>query len=130
MEGRVPRQNCPSQTNNHSIMKTLKLLGLIAIASFAVCQHHAFAATKTYQVTGKVLEVSDKMIVVQKGDERWEIAREASTKLTGVVKVGEKVTIHYRMTAVSVESKLANGEMPTGDKARPTAVSAKKEKTS
>src|SRR5690348_9714946 len=111
-------------------MKILKLLGLIAIASFALCQQHAFAATKTYQVTGKVLEVNDKMIVVQKGDERWEIARDASTKLTGVVKVGEKVTINYRMTAVSVESKLANGEMPAGDKAKPTPVSAKKEKTS
>src|SRR5947199_5900876 len=97
-------------------MKTLKLLGLIAVASFALCQQHAFAATKTYQVTGKVLEINDKMIVVQKGDERWELARESSTKLTGVVKVGEKVTIQYRMTAVSVESKLANGETPTGDK--------------
>jgi hypothetical protein len=109
-------------------MKTLKLLGLIAIASFTLCQQHAFAATKTYQVTGTVLEVSDKMIVVQKGDERWEIAREASTKLTGVVKVGEKVTIHYRMTAVSVESKLANGEEPKGDKSKGSA--SKKEKTS
>lgn len=115
-------------TKNY-IMKILKLLGLIVLVSFAFSQPHAFAATKTYQVTGKVLEVSDKMIVVQKGDERWEIAREASTKLTGVVKVGEKVTIHYRMVAVSVESKLANGETPTGDKAKPTPASAKKEKT-
>jgi hypothetical protein len=111
-------------------MKTLKLLGLIALASFALAQQHAFAATKTYQVTGKVLEMNDKMIVVQKGDERWEIAREASTKLNGVVKVGEKVTIHYRMTAVSVESKLANGEAPTGDKPKAVPASAKKEKTS
>ena len=71
-------------------MKTLKLLGLIAVASFALCQQHAFAATKTYQVTGKVLEINDKMIVVQKGDERWELARESSTKLTGVVKVALK----------------------------------------
>jgi len=111
-------------------MKTLKLLGLIALASFALCQQHAFAATKTYQVTGTVLEVSDKMIVVQKGDERWEIARESSTKLTGVVKVGEKVTIHYRMTAVNVESKLADGEIPKGDKSKGQQGTSKKDKSS
>jgi hypothetical protein len=65
----------------------------------------AFAATKTYQVTGPVLEVSDTMIAVQKGKDRWEIARDASTKVTGDLKVGEKVTIEYRMTATSVEVK-------------------------
>jgi hypothetical protein len=63
------------------------------------------AATKTYQVTGPVLEVSGDMIAVQKGKDRWEIARDASTKVTGDLKVGAKVTIEYRMTAASVEVK-------------------------
>jgi hypothetical protein len=63
------------------------------------------AAAKTYQVTGPVLEVSDTMIVVQKGKDRWEIARDASTKVTGDLKVGAKVTIEYRMTATTVEVK-------------------------
>jgi hypothetical protein len=63
------------------------------------------AATKTYQVTGPVLEVSGDMIAVQKGKDRWEIARDASTKVTGDLKVGSKVTIEYRMTATSVEVK-------------------------
>ncbi|MEO7300878.1 MAG: hypothetical protein ABI042_20115 [Verrucomicrobiota bacterium] len=62
---------------------------------------------KTYQVTGPILEVNAKMIVVQKGDERWEIARDEATKNKGDLKVGEKVTIHYRMTATSVETKEA-----------------------
>ena len=67
-----------------------------------------FAATaKTYQVTGPVLEVSADMIVVQKGKDRWEIARDSSTKMSGDVKVGDKVTIEYRMTATSVEAKAA-----------------------
>lgn len=69
---------------------------------------HAFAAAaKKYQVTGKVLELNDTTIVVQtvKGDERWEIERSADTKVTGDLKVGGKVTIEYRMTAVSVEAK-------------------------
>ena len=65
-----------------------------------------FAATaKTYQVTGPVLEVSSDMIVVQKGKDRWEIARDASTKVTGDLKVGSKVTIEYRMTATTVADR-------------------------
>ena len=67
----------------------------------------AVAATKTYQVTGPVLEVTDTMIAVQKGKDRWEIARDASTKVTGDLKVGAKVTIEYRMTATAVDAKAA-----------------------
>jgi hypothetical protein len=66
-------------------------------------------STKTYQVTGPVLEMNDAMIAVQKGKDRWELARDASTKLTGDAKVGSKVTITYTMTAVEVEAKEAKG---------------------
>jgi hypothetical protein len=65
----------------------------------------ALAATKTYQVTGPVLEVTDDAVTVQKGKEKWEIARTADTKVTGELKKGEKVTVEYRMTATSVEVK-------------------------
>lgn len=64
-------------------------------------------STKTYQVTGPVLEMNDAMIAVQKGKDRWEIARDAGTKITGDVKVGSKVTITYTMTATEVEAKPA-----------------------
>ena len=63
------------------------------------------ASVKTYQVTGPVLEVSDTMIAVQKGADRWEIARDKDTKVTGDLKVGAKVTIEYHMTATKVEAK-------------------------
>jgi hypothetical protein len=43
--------------------------------------------------------------VVQKGKEKWEIARNAETKVKGDLKVGAKVTIEYRMTATTVEIK-------------------------
>jgi len=76
-------------------------LGLLALSLPAA------AATKTYQVTGPVLEVNDTMIAVQKGKDRWEIARDASTKVTGDLKVGSKVTIEYRMTATAVDVKPA-----------------------
>ena len=74
------------------------------------------AAPKTYQVTGPVLEVTNDMIVVQKGQDRWEIARDASTKVTGDLKVGAKVTIEYRMTATSVEVKPATAKKSAAPK--------------
>mgnify|MGYP001101878388 FL=1 len=63
------------------------------------------ASVKTYQVTGPVLEVTDSMIAVKKGADRWEIARDGDTKVTGDLKVGAKVTIEYQMTATKVEVK-------------------------
>lgn len=60
-----------------------------------------------YQVTGQVVEVTDSMIVVMKGKERFEMARDASTKITGDIKVGAKITAKYKITATSVEVKAA-----------------------
>jgi hypothetical protein len=66
----------------------------------------AFAGgTKTYQVTGPVLEVKDDMIVVQKGKEKWEVARDKETKITGDLKVGSKVTVMYTMKAATIDAK-------------------------
>ena len=78
-------------------------LSLLAAASFALSGAVLAAGEKTYQVTGPVLEVTDSMIAVQKGKDRWEVARDAGTKVTGDLKVGSKVTIKYRMIATSVE---------------------------
>lgn len=60
---------------------------------------------KSYQVTGTVLEVTNDYIAVDKSGERWEIGRNADTKVTGQLKVGQKVTVEYRMTASRVEVK-------------------------
>jgi hypothetical protein len=65
----------------------------------------AHAADKTYQVTGPVLEVTDTTVTVEKGKEKWQLARNKDTKVTGDLKVGAKVTITYTMTAVSIEAK-------------------------
>lgn len=78
---------------------------LIAIVALTLASS-AFA----YQVTGPVLEVTDSKIVVQKGKEKWEIARTADTKVTGDLKVGAKVTVEYTMTAKSVEAKADKGK--------------------
>lgn len=63
------------------------------------------AGPKTYQVTGPVVDVNDNVIVVKKGKDNWEIVRDASTKVKGDVKKGEKVTVEYRMTATSITAK-------------------------
>ena len=65
------------------------------------------AAPRTYQVTGPVLSVSSDLIVVQKGNDRWELARDADTKVNGDLKVGARVTIQYRMVATTVDVKPA-----------------------
>ena len=81
--------------------KTLVLLcAVMLVASLAFA-----AGPKTYQVTGPVLELKDDLVVVQKGKDRWEIGRGATTKVKGDLKVGAKVTIEYTMTAATVEVK-------------------------
>ncbi len=62
-------------------------------------------AAMAYQVISSVVEVSDPSIVVQKGKEKWEIKRDANTKVKGDIKKGSKVTVQYTITATSIESK-------------------------
>jgi len=86
---------------------------LLAAASLAFTSV-AFAGAKTYEVTGPVLEVNDSMIVVKKGNDRWELDRDSNTKVTGDVKVGDKVHITYTMTAKDVEVKAGKGGKKEG----------------
>jgi len=81
---------------------------IIAIVTLClISTTFAAPSAKKYQVTGKVIDLTDKTIVVQtvKGDERWEIERSADMKVEGDLKVGAKVTIEYRMVATSAEVK-------------------------
>lgn len=87
------------------MMKLTSLLSAVAVGTLAFSNVASAAGPKTYQVTGPVLEMNDSMIAVQKGKDRWEIARDSNTKVTGDLKVGAKVTITYTMTATEVEVK-------------------------
>jgi ribosomal 50S subunit-recycling heat shock protein len=49
--------------------------------------------------------LKDDLIIVEKGKEKWEIARDKDTKVSGDLKVGSKVTIQYQMKAASIEVK-------------------------
>ncbi len=79
----------------------------MAVMCFATI---VWAAEKGYQVTGPIVEVTDAKIVVMKGTEKWEIARNAETKVVGELKVGEKVTVYYTMTATDIEAKAPKAE--------------------
>jgi hypothetical protein len=83
-------------------MKKYLLLPLFLIAALGL----QAAAAKTYQVTGNVTALTDAMITVVKGEEKFEIAR-GSAKVDGKLAVGAKVTVHYSMTAASIEVKEA-----------------------
>lgn len=87
------------------MMKSTTWCGLLAAGILAFAGAAQAGSSKGYQVTGPVLEMTDSMIVVQKGKERWEIARNADTKMKGDVKVGSKVTVMYTMTATEIEAK-------------------------
>ena len=84
----------------------LPLLCALVVTAFA-------ASPKSYQVTGPVLALSDTTITVEKGDEKWEIARSAATKVDGKLAVGARVTVHYRMSAESIEVKEAGAKSST-----------------
>jgi RNase P/RNase MRP subunit p29 len=88
-----------------------KWIGAIALTAvlFGVPLHAA--QPNTYQVTGPVLALTNDTIVVQKGSERWEIARGAA-KVTGDLKVGATVTVQYRMTATAIDVKPAKEAKP------------------
>ena len=82
------------------------MLGLLLATSMAFA-----AGPKTYQVTGPVLEIKGDVIVVEKGGaEKWEIAKDAVTKVNGDLKVGSKVTVEYTMTAKKIEVKEAKAK--------------------
>jgi len=99
-------------------MKRLLTIALLTSMTAAVllAAPGVAVAPKTYQVTGPVLTLTNDMIAVQKGTDRWEIARDGGTKVTGDLKAGAKVMIEYRMTATTITV-----QPPPAAKAKPAA---------
>ncbi len=82
----------------------IKRIVVLAVVAVMVMATAAFAG-KTYQFTGKVLEVKDNVIVVDKNGEKFEMAKDANTKVKGDLKVGAKVTVKYESRAAEIEVK-------------------------
>ncbi len=81
----------------------MKRIMVVAVA-LVLAASVAFAG-KTYQFTGKVLEVKDNVIVVDKNGEKFEMSKDANTKVKGDLKVGAKVTVKYESRAAEIEVK-------------------------
>ena len=97
-----------------------RTLGIFVAALFL--SSASLAVAKDYQVTGPVVDVKDDMIIVKKGNDNWEIARDKDTKTTGEIKKGDKVMIKYKMTATNIEGPKAKTDSKTPDtKSKPEA---------
>jgi hypothetical protein len=81
-----------------------KIFRVLAPAAFLLFATAA-VAVDDFQVTGNVTEKTADSITVMKGKERFQIAIDKDTKMSGDVKVGGKVTIKYKMHASSIEAK-------------------------
>jgi hypothetical protein len=78
---------------------------ILALALTLALAGSARADDHNYQVTGPVLAVTATSITVKKGKDPWTVSRDASTQVTGDLKVGAKVTIKYHMVADTVVAK-------------------------
>ncbi len=81
-------------------MKRVYLLAVV----FVLVASIAFAG-KNYQFTGTVVEVKENAIVVDKNGEKFEMTKDAGTKIKGDVKIGAKVTVKYESRAAEIEVK-------------------------
>lgn len=84
---------------------TSRIVALIVGIFLASASNAAAATAKAYQVTGPIVALTPTVITIQKGDEKWEITRDPSAKGDAELKVGNRVTVHYRMTVTSIETK-------------------------
>ena len=83
----------------------MKKVLIFACAFVFVATMAMAAGPDKYQVTGPVQEIKGDVIIVKKGKDNWEVAKDSATKITGDLKVGSKVTIEYKMTATKIEVK-------------------------
>ncbi|MEO8439274.1 MAG: hypothetical protein ABI540_03530 [Spartobacteria bacterium] len=73
-------------------MKTKGWMSFMAAGSIALS---SVLFGQTAEMTGKVVAVTKDAISVQTDNGVWQIARGTDTKVTGDLKVGGTVTIHY-----------------------------------
>jgi Flp pilus assembly protein CpaB len=85
-------------------MRAKHLLSLAVLLLAAGLIGYA-AGAKGYQVTGPVTEVTADAITVQKDKDLWQINVPKGTPGAEGLKKGDKVTVHYTMTATRIEGK-------------------------
>jgi hypothetical protein len=84
---------------------TMKRLALIVVLLVLAFVAGTFAAAKSYQFTGIVKTVDANTLTVEKSaKETWQFELAKDTK-GGAPKVGDRVTVYYKMVATEVEQK-------------------------
>ncbi len=87
---------------NKKLLWATLVVAVVALAMAGI----ATAAAKAYQFTGVVKTVTSSTFTVEKSaTETWEFSTDKDTK--GAPKVGDKVTVHYKMIATEIEVKPA-----------------------
>ena len=81
----------------------MRKIAVVLLVLVSILTITAYAAAKSYQFTGVVKTAQGDTFTVQKSATvTWEFSKDAATK--GTVKVGDKVTVHYRMVATEIEA--------------------------
>jgi hypothetical protein len=95
-----------------------RALGIILIVAVVLLIGFALgasAAGKTYQFTGEVKSNDGGMLTVEKSaKETWTFSTDKDTK--GTAKVGDRVTVYYKMVATEIETKPATTKPATTKK--------------
>jgi hypothetical protein len=87
-------------------MKRVLLAVFVIAAILAAFVVVGYAAAKSYQFTGVVKAVDGGSLTVEKSaKETWQFEVSKDTK--GIPKVGDRVTVSYKMVATDIESKPA-----------------------
>jgi hypothetical protein len=86
-----------------------RILWIVMITAILLAAFVAggYAAAKSYQFTGTVKAADGGMLTVEKSaKETWQFDLPKDVK-GGAPKVGDKVTVYYKMVATEIESKPA-----------------------
>jgi hypothetical protein len=87
-------------------MKRVLLVAFVAMLLVSAFVVGGYAAAKSYQFTGTVKAADAGTITVEKSaKEVWQFEVSKDTK--GTPKVGDKVTVSYKMVAIDIETKPA-----------------------
>jgi hypothetical protein len=87
-------------------MRRVLLIAVVAGLLVSAFVAGGYAAAKSYQFTGTVKAADAGSVTVEKSaKEVWQFEVSKDTK--GTPKVGDKVTVMYKMVATDIESKPA-----------------------
>ena len=88
-------------------MKRVSIAAICVLVLVLALVAATFAAAKSYQFTGVVKAVDGGTLTVEKSaKETWQFEVAKDTK-GGTPKVGDRVTVYYKMVATEIEQKPA-----------------------